>query len=264
MLVNELDAKYRMHKITGLKSMKRFCCHSIVRVYDDTALRHPNASDMDRLLDEGNFAGFPGCIWSIDCMHREWNNCPTRRWKGMFQAKSGVATVILEAIADAKCRFWHFNFGAPGTLNGIKNVLDRSPLLDMAVRGESPSVEFTANGNDYKHAYWFADGIYPIYACFAKPFPRPVTRMQKLIAVAQEAKRKDIERAFGILQARFLVILTSSCRLLWQRHATKTVIAACVILHNLIIDYQIEHVNKGAYIKEETFVPQHPYVFDFS
>ena len=52
---NELDDKYRMHETTGLKSMKRFC-HSIVRVYGDTALRHPNASDMDRLLDEGNSA----------------------------------------------------------------------------------------------------------------------------------------------------------------------------------------------------------------
>ena len=195
---NELDDKYRMHDLTGLQSMKRFCNSIIRRVYGDTSFCHPNASDMDRLLDKGNSAGFPGCIGSIDCMHWEWKNCLTR-WKGMFQGKSGVATVILEAIADAKCHFWNFNFGAPGTFLNDINVLDRSPLFDMAVRGESPSVKFTVNGNDCKNAYWFADGIYPRYACFAKTFPRPVTRMQKLFAVAQESKRKDIERAFGIL-----------------------------------------------------------------
>ena len=59
--------------------------------------------------------------------HWEWKNCPSA-WKGMFQGKSGVPTVVLEAIADHTTRFWHFNFGSPGALNDI-NVLDRSPLF---------------------------------------------------------------------------------------------------------------------------------------
>ena len=54
----------------------------------------------------------------------------------MFQGKSGVPTVVLEAIADNCCRFWHFNLGSPGALNDL-NILDRSPLFDNAVRGES-------------------------------------------------------------------------------------------------------------------------------
>jgi Plant transposon protein len=79
-----------------------------------------------------------------------------------------------------------------------------------------------------------------------------------VFAVAQEGKRKDIERAFGILQAWFHILISSCC--LWNRLATKTVIATCIIMHNLIIDYQIEHDDEGAYIKEEAFVPQHPFV----
>jgi Plant transposon protein len=51
------------------------------------------------------------------------------------------------------------------------------------------------------NAYWLGDGIYPKYACFVKSFPHPTTPMQKLfLASAQEAKRKDIEQAFGIKQ----------------------------------------------------------------
>ena len=53
----------------------------------------------------------------------------------MFQGKSGVPAVVLEAIADHSCRFWHFNFGSPGALNDI-NVLDRSPLFSMLFRGK--------------------------------------------------------------------------------------------------------------------------------
>ena len=251
----EHDDKYRMGASTGLEAMKRFC-HSVIEVYGDEALRHPNAVDIGRLLDEGCAAGFPGCIGSIDCMHWEWKNCPSG-WKGMFQGKSGIPTVVLEAIADNRCRFWHFNFGSPGALNDL-NILDRSPLFDNAVRAESPSVHFVVNGNAYQYAYWLGDGIYPRYACFVKTFAKPQTRMQKMFASAQEAKRKDIERAFGMLQARFH-ILTSACRL-WERHAMKTVIKTCVILHNLVIDFERQNGVDSDYINDEMYIPQHPFV----
>ncbi|KAI2496399.1 Ribosomal protein-like protein [Fragilaria crotonensis] len=128
----EHDDKYRMAASTGMQCLKRFC-HAIIAVYGEEALRYPTIDDLNRLLDEGKAAGFPGCIGSIDCMHWEWKNCPSS-WKGMFQGKSGVPTVILEAIADQSTRFWHFNFGSPGSLNDIC-VLDRSPFFN-AVQGK--------------------------------------------------------------------------------------------------------------------------------
>jgi len=82
--------------------------------------------------------------------------------------------------------------------------------------------------------------------------------MQKFFATAQEAKRKDIERAFGILQSRFH-ILTSGCRL-WDREAMNTVIRTCVLLHNLIIDYEREHNIDAGYINDANYVPLHPFV----
>ncbi|KAH9087384.1 hypothetical protein Ae201684P_000795 [Aphanomyces euteiches] len=56
--------------------------------------------------------------------------------------------------------------------------------------------------------------------------------MQTHFASAQEAKRKDIERVFGILQARFHILVTGSR--LWSRESMAE--ETCVILHNLIID----------------------------
>jgi hypothetical protein len=250
----EHDDKYRMGASTGLESMKRFCL-AVNELYEADALRHPTIDDINRLLDEGQNAGFPGCIGSIDCMHWEWKNCPSL-WKGMFQGKSGRPTVVLEAIADHTCRFWHFNFGSPGSLNDI-NILDRSPVFFNAVKGEAPQVAYTVNGNRYRYAYWLADGIYSTYACFVKTFPKPATRMQKMFATAQEAKRKDIERAFGMLQARFH-ILTSGCRL-WNRDAMKTVIKTCVILHNLIIDFERINNMNSTYIEGIDYIPSHPF-----
>ncbi len=122
----EHDDKYCMGASTALEVVRR-SCHSVIEVYGDEALRHPNAVDIGQLLYNGCAAGFPGYNGSIGCMHWEWKNCPSG-WKGMFQGKSGVPTVVLEAIPNYRCHFWHFYIGSPGALNDL-NILDRSPLF---------------------------------------------------------------------------------------------------------------------------------------
>ena len=52
--------------------------------------------------------------------------------------------------------------------------------------------------------------------------------------MVQEAQHKEVERAFGVLQARWR-ILALSCKL-WSVGAMNHVIIACIILHNMIIE----------------------------
>jgi hypothetical protein len=49
------------------------------------------------------------------------------------------------------------------------------------------------------------DEVYPNFAYFVKTYQNPTTRMQKMIATAQEAKM-NVERAFGILLAGFHIL----------------------------------------------------------
>ena len=50
----------------------------------------------------------------------------------------------------------------------------------------------------------------------------------------QEAARKDVERAFGVLQARFAIV-SLPCRL-WTTEIMKIIMKAAIILHNMIIE----------------------------
>ena len=226
------DDKFRLAQSTGIETLHRFCT-AIPAMYRSQALRSPTENDLKIILAENEALGFNGCIGSIDCMHWAWKNCPSG-WAGMFKGKEGAPTVVLEATADSAGRFWHFFFGMPGSLNDI-NVLDRSPLLHDFINGRSPEVEYEVNGNRYSVPYWLADGIYPNHHCFIKAIQQPISRKEKTFSTLQESKRKDIERAFGMLQSRFH-ILTSPCKL-WSRDAMISVMETCVIFHNMILDH---------------------------
>ena len=138
-------------------------------------------------------------VGSIDCMHWEWKNCPTA-WKGQYARGSGKPTIVLEAVVSQDLWIWHAFFGPPGTLNDI-NVLDRSPVVDDIFQGRAPRLEYVVNGNLYKLAYYLTDGIYPKWSTFIQSISHPQGPKAELFARIQEATRKDVERAFRVLQA---------------------------------------------------------------
>ena len=54
--------------------------------------------------------------------------------------------------------------------------------------------------------YYLADGIYPRWAMIVKTISQPQDAKRQLFARMQEACRKDVKRAFGVLQARFNIV----------------------------------------------------------
>jgi hypothetical protein len=106
------------------------------------------------------------------------------------------------------------------------------------LKGEAPQVQFSVNGNEYTTGYYLADGIYPEWAAFMKTIPLPQTDKHKLFAKHQEAARKDVERAFGVLQSRFTIVRRPAR--LWKRKSVGRIMLACVILHNMIVEDEKE------------------------
>jgi hypothetical protein len=102
-----------------------------------------------------------------------------------------------------------FFFGMSSSFNGI-SVLQRSPLLAKLAMGESPLVEFQANGHTYMIGYYLADDIYPKWATFVKPLVKSRGQKELDFHNAQAVSRKDVERAFMILQAQFAIVRRSA------------------------------------------------------
>ena len=123
--------------------------------------------------------------------------------------------------------------GVAGSHNDI-NVLQRSLVFARLAEGHSPEVNFEINGHHYNKGYYLADGIYPQWSTLVKTIPNPQGEKRQRFAQMQESARKDVERAFGVLQSRWGIIqnptLTWSIQKLWE------VSTACVTMHNNMVE----------------------------
>ena len=231
------------------KALASKCCEEFANmmrcIYSEEYLRIPDANDLKsitRLHHEVH--GVRGMFGSLDCMHTRWKNCP-KAWQQSFKSgkESGGPTVVLEALSDYHLWFWHASFGYAGSLNDL-NILNLSPLLESLVDGTFRTLEETANlipfevdGEAFNRLYALVDGIYPPYSRFVKGIQVPVSASEKTFTAWQEAARKDIERAFGVLQCRFQVMSRP-----FHAHSLvkmSNTVSACLIMHNMCVSDRV-------------------------
>ena len=122
----------------------------------------------------------------------------------------------------------------PGAANNL-NVMAVSPLYHALQNSNLFQQQYTINfgGKDFIFPYVLTDGIYTNTKHFVKAFKAPQTQQEQHFTKLQEAIRKDIERAFGVLKLRF-GCLTKPIQL-WKIGNIENMVLSCIILHNMII-----------------------------
>ncbi|XP_026383784.1 uncharacterized protein LOC113279299 [Papaver somniferum] len=198
-----IDDNARMGKTTLYKYLKRFV-RNLVALYKNTYLRRTTQDDIDRLLAENEARGFPGMLRSVDCMHWPWKNCLSS-WAKHYASYKTILTIVSEGIAPYDLWFRHAYFGPPGTNNDL-NVLNSSPLFDDIFNVSAINFQFRVDGTRYNMGYYLADVIYPKLSTIVESYKRTNTKKEKYFTKMQEAARKDVERAFGILQAKWNIV----------------------------------------------------------
>jgi len=112
--------------------------------------------------------------------------------------------------------------------------LQSSNLFDNLTLGIAPPAHYTIQGKNYDVGYYLADGIYPKWPTLVQTISKSEDKKKQYFAMMQEACRKDVERAFGVLQSRFAII-KGPVRF-WDKRTLHDIMTACIIMHNMIIE----------------------------
>jgi len=96
----------------------------------------------------------------------------------------------------------------------------------------------------FQTPYFLTDDIYPTSTIFVKTISEAQGRKATAYAKSQEAVRKDVERMFGAIKARFHV-MDRPCRM-WDHGTIVCVLTACIILHNMVVENERETVEPCA------------------
>ena len=216
-------------------------CALIKKLYEKDWLRTPTKTDVERIFKLHEAVhGVPGMLGSLDCSQTHWKNCP-KAHHGSYVSKEKKPCIVLEAVCDYNLYIWHASYGFCGALNDV-NILYLSPLLEHLLSGtfkrkESNVVPFEIAGEEFNKCYLLTDGIYPRFTRFVKAKKHPIDPKEKRFTAWQESARKDIERAFGVLKAKFQFVARPIMVRELDHIAER--MACCLILHNMCVSDRV-------------------------
>ncbi|XP_057811435.1 uncharacterized protein LOC131025654 [Salvia miltiorrhiza] len=121
---------------------------------------------------------------------------------------------------------------------GSLDCMHWSPLFSDVLDGMAAPVIYEANQHYYQMGYYLCDDIYSEWRCFVESPPMATNPKESRFKKMQESARKDVKRAFGVLQAQWRIIRSPARG--WYVDNLKEIMICCIILHNMIVENEGE------------------------
>ena len=182
---------------------------------------------------------FPNCIGAIDGSHIYIASPSNTIVAADHRNRNKSFSILLQGVVDSRCYFTSVNTGPPGSLHdsahfkstelyrkvqeGIMGGFHDDPLTWPAALPFPP--------------YIVGDCGYPLLSWCITPFKMgpmgvPLSPEEMWFNKKHSSTRMSVERAFGILKARFKEIGTKSSLKL---DFLPTVVHSCCVLHNILL-----------------------------
>ena len=147
--------------------------------------------------------------------------------------------MVLRLLQITTCSYGMMLLIFPGAINDI-NIWERSPLFESFQDGSFTKLDFEyyINGELFDELFLLIDGIYPQLSRFLQTIPVPITKINCNFSGWQEAQRKDVERAFGLLKKKFHFLVNSIQ--MHHREGIFYAVWACIAMYNIMVEIFVE------------------------
>lgn len=207
-------------------------CQAIYDVLHEDYLSAPSSTTQWQELaaEFENKWQFPHAVGAIDGKHINIK-APPNSGSEYFNYKNQFSIVLL-AIADANAKFTAFDLGAAGSQSD-GGVFKNGSLGNICKTRNFPApCHFSQRMLDVPF-YLLGDEAFALDEHLMKPYPhRSTMGDQKVFNYRLSRARRIVENAFGILCARFRVLLRT---LELDVTSAMQVVRACITLHNFLL-----------------------------
>lgn len=181
----------------------------MVRHFFVDSVKPPTGDRLAQVMATYSRLGYPGAVGSIDCTHIFWGKCPVSL-TNLCKGKEKTPSLSFEVVVDHDGFIHSCTKGFVGTCSD-KMIVVNDAYAKQVARGLYKDLEFSLydeNGEftTFRGGYFISDCGYTRMWMFQMPLlnvhdPRSVYWSEFL-----ESVRKDVERTFGILKARFVYL----------------------------------------------------------
>ncbi len=208
-------------KSTACGIVLDFCKAIIKSGLRDVYIKWPSHSRMEKLASEFQaIRGIPFVVGAIDGSHIPIIAANLNHTD--YFNRKGFHSILLQLTVAANCSIWNYDVGWAGSIHDSLNFT-RSEIGQRCARG------------------WFGnyclvgDCAYPARPYMLVPFKgckEGLYHLKYYWNFIQSSTRMPVERAFGMLKARFRILL-KRCDM--DLHHVPDLVAACLVLHNVCI-----------------------------
>ncbi|XP_065312788.1 uncharacterized protein LOC135922330 [Gordionus sp. m RMFG-2023] len=219
----------------GISTVQKIISTTCQAIWQTLVGKHmppPTLTDFERIAKEfevnWNLPNCVGCIDGKNCRIRK----PPHSGSGFYNYKH-FFSVVLQGIVDAKGKFITVDVGSFGS-ESDGGVFANSKIYKMIENGEiqlPPSKRLPNSSLLFPH--FFADDAYPLKSYILKPYKGILTPQQEAFNYRISRARIQVECAFGILRAKWMIFDRPMDTKL---SITEYIIKTCTLLHNIIID----------------------------
>jgi hypothetical protein len=121
-----------------------------------------------------------------------------------YRGHSKGCIIILEAVASQICGFGTSSLAWQDLI--MISMCCNDLRFSQGCGRSTHGYNYEINSHQYPKGYYLEDGIYPSWFTFAKTISTPENEKQIAFSREHGGCRKDVERAFGVLQARWAFV----------------------------------------------------------
>jgi len=212
----------------------------VLRLFEDEVHLPKTENELNKVLKVYSQLGYPGCCFSMDCVHIKWKNCPFRYRNQFHSYKNGCPCISYNVSCNHSGFISTVSQGEYATMPDsliVRFDLSVLPLLNDPLFKNKKYNLYADNDTtiECQGVYGLTDNGYLSHKLFAFPLKGALNENFYNWSKRTESVRKDIECVFGKLKVRFQILnhyIQTQDKVKIDR-----IFKTCCILHNMILKF---------------------------